>query len=278
LSHARAIDLERKASERSSRRGRATGGLAALALFFAASSCTAPAFGIEPRYGPVDIEGDVGFSAGSVSADNSVEDAGIDDDDGAGSVRADFRWGVPRLSITLQQSTHDGSGTLSADLSQGGTTIPAGTPVVTEFDLGLHTAYLTFDVLPGDAELGFGLGVAALDFDYETMDTAGTMTVAVDELLPVPFLAVRGGFEVWRIELEAQGGFLGVAALEEEYSFVDLDVNGRLRLLGSGEHATGWLAAGFRYTAIDVEYDVDDDEAAADVTISGPYVALRLEL
>lgn len=247
-------------------------------LFAACASCTLPAFGLEPRYGPVNIGGEIGVDPSSASADNSVGEAGIDDDSGAGSLRGDFEWPGSHLTVTLRRSTHDGSGTLGADLSQGSTTIPAGTDVVTDFDLGLHTAYWTFDLVSGEKELGLGFGLAAVDLDYQTTDTAGTSTISFDETLPVPFLAARGGLELGRVELEALAGFVALAALEEEYHFVDLDLQGRLRLFGSAERATGWVTLGLRYTDLDFEYDFGSEDVAADMTITGPYLGLRILL
>lgn len=248
-----------------------------LPVLLFAVSCSVPAIGVEPRYGPVYVGGDVGISTSGASADNPVEDVGIDDDDGTGSLRGDFDWTASHLTVTLQRSAHDGSGTLSADLTAGETTIPAGTAVETDFDLGLHTAYLTFDVLEGSPELGFGLGLAVVDLDFETMDTGGAQSVAFDETLPVPFLAVRGSADVWRVDLEALVGFLAISALDEDYSFLDLDLNGRLRLFGGGGRMTGALALGVRLTALDVEFDSGSDGVALDATFTGPYLGLHVD-
>ncbi len=252
--------------------------LPASLLLSALASCVLPTIGIEPRLGPVNIDGDAGLSSTGVSANNSLSAMGIDDEGGAVSVRGDFQWASPHLSVALQTSNHDGSGRLTADLTQGGTTIPAGTAVNTDFDLGLNTAYLTFDLVPGDWELGLGLGLVALDLDLETTDTLGLLTVSSDESLPVPVLAVRAGGGLGPVDVEALLGFLTFAADGGEVTFVDLDVNGRLQLFGEGERARGSVVLGLRHTQLDAEYDDGADEVALDLTLSGPYVGFRLQL
>jgi len=238
------------------------------------ASCALPTLGVEARYGPVNVDGDVGLSAGNVTANNSVDDAGIDDDDGAPSLRGDFKWGLPHLSVTLQQSTHDGSGRLGADLSSGGVTIPAGTQVDTDMDLGLHTAYLTFDLMPGDWELGLGVGVVAFDLDLKAGDGMGN-SVSTDELVPIPVIAGRAGISLLRFDFEALAGFMDWSAGSDDVTFLDFDVNGKFRLLGEGDHTTGWVVAGLRYTDIDAEYEDGSDDVAVDMQFTGPYLGLR---
>jgi len=250
----------------------------ALTAVLALQGCALPGLAVEPRYGPVNLSGDLGVAATGVSADNSVEDLGLGDDDGTPGLRADFDWGSPHLVMILRKSTHDGSGTLSADIEQGGTTIPAGTDVVSDLDLGLNTFYLTVDVVPGEPELGVGLGVSLARVDWLASDTSGAATIDVDETLPLPFLAARARFPAGRVEFEGLLGFLGVTVLEQRYTYVDLDLSGRLRLFGEGHRAAGWVVLGLRYTHLDVEFDAGDDRAALDLDLSGPYLGLRLEL
>jgi hypothetical protein len=246
----------------------------AAGLMLAALSACAPTLGLEARYGTFDVDGDIGLSTGSVSADNSVESMGIEDDDSVPSLRADFKWGTPHLTVMLQQSTHDGRGTLDADISEGGITIPAGTAVSTDFDLGLHTAYLTFDLIPGDWELGLGFGVVVMDVDLATSDGMGNR-VAADEAVPIPVIAARVGVGLGPVELEALAGGVTYDIDDEDVTFLDLDVNGRLRLLGDGDRAAGWLTLGLRHASFEAEYADSSDEVAADLQFTGPYLGVR---
>ena len=246
-----------------------------LALCASALAACAPTLGLQARYGTFDVDGDVGIASGSVTSDNSVDAMGIEEDDSVPSVRGDFQWGTPHLTVTLQESTHDGDGRLEAEISEGGVTIPAGSRVSTDLDLGLHTAYLTFDLIPGDWELGVGVGVVAIDLDLATTDELGN-TVTTDELLPVPVIAARVHGELGPVAVEALAGGMTYSEGDDEITFLDLDANGSLRILGSGDRATGWLTLGLRYADIDAEYADGGEEVTADLQLTGPYLGLRL--
>src|SRR5262249_54108985 len=67
------------------------------------------------------------------------------------------RAGGTHATFELSDSSHDGSGTLQADVSDGTTTIPAGTAVDSKLDLVLGEALVTWDFVPGDlVEAGLG--------------------------------------------------------------------------------------------------------------------------
>ena len=250
--------------------------LAAALLLSTLASCAAPTVGLEARYGPVNIGGKAGVEAGGITAENSVEALGISDDDGTPSLRGDFKWGSPHLTFNLQRSNHDGTGLLEAELSQGGVTIPVGSVVDTKMDLGLYTGYLTFDFIPGDAELGLGLGVVGLDLDFASTDRLTSSTVATEQMLPVPVLAARAGISFWRADLEALGGIMQWSSGGDKIGIVDLDATGRIRILGDGDRATGWLTLGFRYTNLDLEYQENGDDVRVDLDVTGPYIGVRV--
>jgi hypothetical protein len=247
------------------------------ALLWPAWGCAVPQVAVEPRYGPVDIEGEVGISSGSTSATNDVDAVGIEDDDGAFGLRGDFKWGSPHLSVDLQQSVHDGDGVLEADLSQGGVTIPAGTAVETDFELGLYSAYLTFDLIPGDFELGLGFGVAGVDLDFESTDQTTGESIATDELLPVPMLAGRAGIGLGPVDLEALVGAMAYDSGDTDVTLVDGHASGRWRILGDGDRMSGALVGGLRYVMIDAEYEDGSDDVSGDLEVLGPFVGLRLQ-
>ena len=247
------------------------------ALPWLAWGCFVPEIAVEPRYGPVDVEGEIGISSGSSSATNDVDAVGIEDDDGALGVRGDFKWGSPHLTLDLQQSTHDGDGVLEADLSQGGVTIAAGTPVETDFDLGLYSAYLTFDLIPGDLELGLGFGVAGVDLDFESTDPGTGQSVSTDELLPVPMIAGRAGIGLGPVDLEALVGAMAYKSGDTDVTLVDGHASGRFRILGDGDRLSGALVGGLRYVMIDAEYEDGSDDVTGDLEVLGPFVGLRLQ-
>ena len=73
-----------------------------------------------------------------------------------------------------------------------------------DLDLGLYSAMLTWDLLPSEkVELGLGLGVTALDVAAKFTDLTNPGTVETDQVLPIPIVAGRLGFDVWKLELSA---------------------------------------------------------------------------
>ena len=48
-----------------------------------------------------------------------------------------------------------------------------------------------------------------------------------------------------------------------------------IRVLGSGDHATGHLVLGYRDVLLDLDYDDSGDAVEAEIGASGPYIGLR---
>ncbi len=245
-----------------------------LIVLGALSSCGAPSFGVTPRLGKLDIDGEIGVQSAGVSATNSVESLGLVEDDSVFGARVDLDWGGVHVTASGQSSTHDGDGVLEAELSQGGTTITAGTAVASELDIGLYSGVVTFDLLPTDNfELGLGLGVSVADFDTSFTDETTGDRIATDEVVPIPVLAARGGFALGPVDVSVLAAGMAVAIDGDEATYIDLDAVARVRVLGSGDRFTGWLALGWRQVELDAEYE-DDGEAELDLEFSGPYFGL----
>jgi hypothetical protein len=243
-------------------------------LAVAVSSCGAPSFGITPRLGKLDIDGNIGVESTGVTAKNSVESLGLVEDDSVFGGRVDLDWGGVHVTAAGQSSTHDGDGVLEADLSQGGTTITAGTAVESKLDIGIYSGVVTFDLLPTDNfELGLGLGVAAIDFDVSFTDPNSGDRIATDETVPLPVLALRGAVALGPVDVSVLASGISVAIDGDEATYIDLDAMARVRVLGSGDRFTGWLALGWRQIDLDAEYE-DDGEAELDLEFSGPYFGL----
>jgi hypothetical protein len=247
--------------------------LAVLALVTLAS-CSAPQFSVAPTYGLFEPKGDVSYvTSGGASARNSVETLGLDDSEGTLGARADFKWGVPHLTVSTQASSWDGDGTLTADF--GG--ISAGVNVESELDLALHRAILTFDVLPTDMfELGLGFGITAADIEAEVTDDLSNTTESADEIAPIPLLALRAGFRIWRLDFEALVAGMSIDSGDDKATYLEADLNARLALFGEPGGVNGSLMLGWRQVDIDVEYTDDGDDVALDLTFSGPYFGLQI--
>jgi hypothetical protein len=237
-------------------------------------SCGTPSFGVTPRLGTLDIDGDIGVESTGVTAKNSVESLGLVEDDSVFSGRVDFDWGGVHVTAAGQSSTHDGDGVLEADISQGGTTITAGTAVESKLDIGIYSGVVTFDLLPTDNfELGLGLGVAAIDFDVSFTDPNTSDRIATDETVPLPVIALRGAVAFGPVDVSVLANGMAVAIDGDEATYIDIDAMARVRVLGSDDRFTGWITLGWRQIDLDAEYE-DDGEAELDLEFSGPYFGL----
>ena len=250
--------------------------LTALALV---SACSTPSFSAEPRFATFDVEGDFGISASGSVTEGDLETMGLEKDDSVFGARADLKFGGPHLTVSGQQSSHDGSGTADVVLTQGGVTIPIGASVDSELDLGLLSAVMTWDLVPTDmVEFGIGIGATYVDFDAAIEEQGTGMRVATDEAAPVPVLAARLGVDVGRLDLEALVSGLTGSYGDIDATFLDLEARARLNLIGGDKHLAGFLTAGYRLLKLDLEFEDDTDEVATDMEFSGPFVGLVVSI
>ena len=61
-----------------------------------------------------------------------------------------------------------------------------------------------------------------------------------------------------------------------DLSFIDADLQGSIRVLGSGDRATGWVLFGYRYVGLDGDYSSGGDNVVLDLSFSGPYIGVSL--
>lgn len=241
------------------------------------SACAAPTVSAEVDYTQLEPDGEIALTnAGNPVVRNTLADIGIEDDEGAVGGRVDFKWGSPHLTLSTTSGEWDGDGTVT----DFGNIAGANVAVATDLELALHRAVLTFDLLPtSNFELGVGFGVTAMDVRARLEDidpiTPTAFVEKIDEVLPIPTLAVRVGFEVWRVGIEGMVSGLKADIDGDEATYVDADLCARLRLFGAGP-VDGILVGGYRYTDIDAEYDDGGDRVEVDVTFDGPYAGLRI--
>jgi hypothetical protein len=250
----------------------------ALALL-ALTGCAVPSFSVAPRFGTFDVDGDLSIATSGSSADNSLDRLGTERDDSVFGARADLDFGVPHLTLTTQSSAHGGNGVAEATLTQGGVTITAGTPVETDLDLGLHQILYTFDVGLGDSFYGgLGVGVSIVDFEARVEELATNQSVEADETVPVPVLVGRLGAGLGRLDAGLLVSGLAVDIDGNQASFVDLDLNARLHLIGGDNRIMGALTAGWRAVNLDLEYEDSGEDIDLGVEFSGPYIGLHVAL
>lgn len=236
-------------------------------------ACSMPTVGVEARYANLDAKGDVALATGgNPVARNSLSDVGLDGEEGSLGLRGDLKFGSPHLTVSTESASWSGDGTLTG--SFGG--IVVGTTVESDLDLAIHRAILTFDVLPVPmVELGLGLGVSVLDIQASLEDTNTSTVEEIDETVPVPELAARLAVEFWRMRVEALVGGMAYDAGGDRASYLDGDLNARVRLAGLGP-VDGWLSVGYRMIGVDAEIEDGSDDIEIDTTFDGVYFGLRL--
>lgn len=247
------------------------------ALAACLGACATPSAQVMPRFGQLEVGGEIGVQQGStVAARATVESLGLEQDDSVVGLRVDLQ-ALGHWTFGFQESSHDGDGVADATLSQGGVTITAGTPVSSQFDVGIYQGAVTWDLLPGDTlELGLGVGLTALDVDAEISETTGGASVAGEELVPVPAVAGRVGFALGRLELSALLQWIDAQYSGNSLDFVDLDAMASVRILGDDDRLAGWIGAGWRYVDAGVAYEEDGDSVDTQIDFSGPWIGLLL--
>jgi len=250
-----------------------------LSLAAACAACSAPSFSVEPRVAIPKPSGHLAAATpgGSLVA-NDVEDALNLEADGASlGIRADIELGSPHIVLAWMQSASDGDGTLTGQLSDDGVILPADTDVATDFDLGLASGIVTFDLVPTEmVEVGIGFGVHVVDLDASvtSRDPGNPGRIDLETTLPVPVLAIQAGVEFGRLELRGLASGMDYSSSGDSATFLDFDVGARFRILGEG--VTGSLALGWRYSRLDARYEDDDDNADVDLRLSGPYFGIAI--
>lgn len=241
------------------------------------SSCAAPDASITPRYGPLDLDGELSFSSAGPGAPSDTGALGLDDEE-ALTPRVDLVWDRFRVSLSGYDVEYEGIGTAQGPFDAGGVTIPAGTGTESKLDLRSAGLLLTWDLLPGEAvELGVGLGAAAFDFDASIRSLATNDVLPADGEVILPVAAVRAGLEVFGIPLTAAASAFRGEHGGLDGTYVDGDVALEQDLTRALDFPCS-LLLGYRHLVADFEFDEGGSRFDGDLTFSGLYFGLTIEL
>ncbi|MBK7644719.1 MAG: hypothetical protein IPJ19_17035 [Planctomycetes bacterium] len=249
-----------------------------LALTCCLAACSAPHLDVIPRIQRAKFDGSVAANISSVTlASNDVDkDLGLGDPSSEFGARADLSFGAGKWTFAYAPASFSGDGTLTADITQGGVTITAGTDVKTDLKMDVATAIWTHDFFPGEnVELGLGLGAHLLDF-HSTI-TSTTDSATLDQTIPVPVIAGRAGLVFGPFDVSALLSGLKVKYGGDEATFVDADLMARYRFFGGvGGRLSGAAVLGWRKTDVKLDYTDGGDHTDADVNVSGIYYGLSI--
>jgi hypothetical protein len=243
------------------------------------SACqVVPIVGLTPRYGPVELDGEIGVSSQSTVVTSTTDALGIEEDDGVLSPRVDFSWGGFDTWASWYDARFAGTGTAEGQIDLGGTVIAAGEPTDSELDILLGTSGLTYDFVPGETfDLGVGLGVGYVDFDANITSLTSGESVQSAESFFMPLGAVRAAWAFSTFELSAVvTGFAWKVDEDEVEVFY-----GDAKLSWKFLHAVdmqGGLVVGYRLTSVSANYEQDDSTFDTELDFAGPYAGLTIQL
>jgi len=241
-------------------------------------ACSAPQLDVIPRVQQASLSGTIGEdTSGTPVADIDVaDDLGLGDTSTEFGARADLSFGAGKWTFAYSPASFSGDGTLTGDITHGGVTIPAGTPVSSDVQMDVGSAIWTYDFVPSETvELGLGLGVHAIDFKGTVTD--GIDTVKLDQTVPVPVLAARAGVAFGQFDISALLSGLQVKDGSDEATFYDSDVMGRWHFLGGNSgHLSIALVLGWHRTDVKLDYTDSTDRVNADLSVTGIYYGLSI--
>ncbi len=253
--------------------------LLGLALACSLAACNSvPTAALTARYGPMDLEGDLGVSSAAAVVTSTSEALGIEEDSSVLSPRFDLSWLAFDIWASYYDMSLEGQGTAEGEFNLGGVVITAGEPTDTAFDMMLGTGGVTVDLVPGETfDLGIGLGFGYVDFDASITSLTTSLTVNSTENFLMPLAAARAAIEVSSLELSVSAAGFSAEIEGDEATVVDGDAMLRWHFLDAGP-LQGGLVAGYRLTTIEALYESDGSTVDADLEFSGPYAGLTIEL
>lgn len=174
---------------------------------------------------------------------------------------------LPNVKLAyLSIDTHEDN-TLSETITFEGTTFAASTDITTDFETQMYDFTMYYELLDNWVQADLGLTVRYLDIDLSVEDSTGTVDSDVGFETPIPMLYANAQFDL---------------PLTNVYA--NVNVNG-LKINNvttyDAQAAIGWMPLefiggelGYRHFVIDAD-DLDDYEF--DITLSGPYLALKAD-
>lgn len=214
------------------------------------------------------------FSTGGGAGATSMAQLGLDDYEAAPGLKGQFGLLGGVFSLAGFQSEYAGSGTTEGAIEVRNQTIDAGTEVDSKLDLTVARALFSWNLLPiGPVEVGIGFGAELVDLELELQEQVSGDRLTSDELLTIPFAAVRAAWAWGPVAMRAVLAGTSYTYDGDETQLLDGDVEASVEVFDQGS-----LAVGYRLIDLDAEYDDRGDTIAAELELNGWYFGLRFSL
>jgi hypothetical protein len=211
------------------------------------------------------IEGDMALDVtsggGTASLKQDVQAFGLGDEQGVPYVRAQIDLGVPVITASGFMFDEQGQGTLTANFGN----ITAGTDVLTDIDFANVKASLGFKIPLGPVSLTPGVAVDYIDLHLVVQDTLAIVTEDIDVQAPIPLLFLAANVDLGVLGVTGEVGWIEIPDYQGvDGTFWDAELLAEVRL-SPALHVFG----GYRIIGLDAVGDVDNQDFATDLTVSG---------
>ncbi|GLQ31874.1 TIGR04219 family outer membrane beta-barrel protein [Litoribrevibacter albus] len=246
-------------------------GLLASSLVLSTAVAQADIIGVHGRVGAWLMD----YSGEFTDTDNGGTKIDIEDDLGfdgetIGFAEIAFEHPIPVLPniklAYLSIDTHE-ENTLSKTIIFEDTTFTANTDIKTDFETDMYDFTMYYELLDNWVQADVGLTVRYLDIDLAVEESTGTVSTDVSFSTPLPLLYANAQFDLPFTNVYANVNVNGL-------SVSDVTVY-------DAQAAIGWMPlefiggeVGYRHFVIDAD-DLDDYEF--DITLSGPYLAIKAD-
>ncbi len=246
-------------------------GLITTALCLAATTASADVIGVHGRVGAwlMDYSGEFKDLDNNGTLVDIEDDLGFDSET-TGFAEIAFEHPIPLLpNIKLAYMNIDTteSSVIDDPIRIEGITFLPNTDVRTEFQALVYDATLYYELLDNWVQADVGVTIRYLDIDIELSDKTGTASTQQSLSAPLPMLYANAQFDLPLTDVYANVSVNGLA-------FDDI-------VTYDAQAAIGWMPLtfvggeiGYRQFVIDAD-DIEDYDF--DLTLSGPYMALKVD-
>lgn len=179
------------------------------------------------------------------------------------------------LFFGASRGKYSGSFISKNDITIDGETIPAGSNVDGEIDMGIYSLSTTFALIQKKHDLGLGLGFLILDTGMKF--SAEGKTIGDSHIFPMPFLALSGrlNFDKFRIVGVGGGAYFDGNIDDYDYTvwYYTADVRVGYEFYKKGNY-TGIINLGYRTLYMDSEASKNGSWFKEEDRYAGPFMSV----